>query len=397
MRLGTANNYDNALQNLYTRQSELSSQQEKLTSGKNVNRASDDPIGAAIVERSLTRITRLGVEERALDIQRNAITAAESTLGEATEMLQNIREFVVGAGNGGYSPSDRSSLAKAMTGWRDQLFSLANRQDTNGAPLFGGLGSSSVPLTDVPGGVTSNSVGGQRGATEVTIPGTMDGRAIWMNVPTGNGTFDVKLGGTNAGTVLTDPGQVISPSALTGNAYSVTFSVVAGVTTYDVLNTTTSTPVAPASRPYVDGQAIQFDGMSFNAQGTPTNGDTLQISPSTQTNIFKILDDAITGIDGATAGNQLTQVIGLALAQIDSGMDRIQSARGQAGTWLNRADNISTVQSGRSVQLAADKSRAEDLDMVKGISDFQKIQTGYQAALQSYAQVQKLSLFNFIN
>ena len=44
----------------------------------------------------------------------------------------------------------------------------------------------------------------------------------------------------------------------------------------------------------------------------------------------------------------------------------------------------------------ADKSRAEDIDMVKGIADFQNQQTGYQAALQSYAQVQKLSLFNYL-
>ena len=41
-------------------------------------------------------------------------------------------------------------------------------------------------------------------------------------------------------------------------------------------------------------------------------------------------------------------------------------------------------------------SRAEDLDMIKGISDFENQQTGYQAALQTYASVQKLSLFNYI-
>ena len=35
--------------------------------------------------------------------------------------------------------------------------------------------------------------------------------------------------------------------------------------------------------------------------------------------------------------------------------------------------------------------------MVKGLSDFNLTQTSYQAALQSYAQIQKLSLFNFIN
>ena len=34
MRLGSANLFDRALQNLYTRQTDLSSQQEKLTSGK---------------------------------------------------------------------------------------------------------------------------------------------------------------------------------------------------------------------------------------------------------------------------------------------------------------------------------------------------------------------------
>ena len=35
--------------------------------------------------------------------------------------------------------------------------------------------------------------------------------------------------------------------------------------------------------------------------------------------------------------------------------------------------------------------------MVQGISGFQNAQVGYQAALQSYAMVQKLSLFNFMS
>ena len=64
---------------------------------------------------------------------------------------------------------------------------------------------------------------------------------------------------------------------------------------------------------------------------------------------------------------------------------------------MNRADTITSTQDARSIQLEADRSRAEDLDMVKGISDFNNQQTGYQVALQTYAQVQKLSLFNFIN
>ena len=85
------------------------------------------------------------------------------------------------------------------------------------------------------------------------------------------------------------------------------------------------------------------------------------------------------------------------LAQIDTAMERMQAARGQAGDWLNRADTITDQQSARSLSLEADRSRAIDADMVKAISDFSQTQTGYQAALQSYAQIQRLSLFNFIN
>ncbi len=397
MRLGSANIFDRTLQNLYKRQEDLSSQQDKLSSGRNVSRASDDPTGMAQIERAQTRIARVATEQRALQVQRNAITQAESTLGDAGSLMQNIRESVIGAGNGAYDTGDRAALAQQMTGWREQLFALANRTDTNGIPLFGGLGSASAPFTDATTGVTFNGIAGQRASTDISVPGTMNGQAIWMSLPSGNGTFEVGLGGANVGSMWTDSGQVTSAAALTGHNYSVTFSVIAGVTTYDVLDTTTATPVAPAARPYVPGQAIGFDGLSFAANGTPANGDAIQIAPSIQTNIFKVIDDAINGIKTATSGNLVNQTNSLALSQIDAGMSRLQSARSQAGDWLNRVDHIDSAQQGRTVQLIADKSKVEEIDMVKGISDFTRFQTGYQAALQSYAQVQKLTLFNFIN
>jgi flagellar hook-associated protein 3 FlgL len=396
MRLGSANLFDRALQNLYTRQTDLSSQQEKLTSGKNVNRASDDPTGVAQAERALTRITRIASDQRALDLQRNAVSLAESNLGDATGLVQKIRELVVSAGNGGYTAANRSSIAQEIIGLRDQLLALANSTDTNGIPLFGGLGSASAPFTDTASGVVFNGITGQQVAGTDSVPSAMDGQAVWMNVATGNGTFNTSLGVANTGTAWTETGQVVTPGLVTGDNYSITFSVAAGVTTYSVVNTTSGATVATA-QPYKDGQAITFDGLAITARGAPAQGDTLSITPSTTTNLFKVIDDAVTGIGSSTANNKLSQAVTLALAQIDTGMLHLQAARSQTGEWLNRADNIQNAQEGRSVQLAADKSRAEELDMVKGISDFTRLQTGYQAALQSYAQVQKLSLFNYIN
>jgi flagellar hook-associated protein 3 FlgL len=403
MRLGTANAYDNTVATLTDRQAGLADLQEKLSAGKKIVRASDDPTGAAEAERAMTRSTRVDVEQRALNLQRNSITLAESTLGDSSSLLQRFRELVVSAGDAAYDGTSRTSIAQELTGLRDQLFAFANKQDSNGNPLFGGLGSISAPFTDASTGVTFNGLPGQNASTPVSIPGAMDGQATWMNVPTGNGVFNVTLAGANTGGVWTDVGQVVTPAALTGHNYSVNFSVSAAtppVTTYNVFDDTLDPTHAGAplvaAAPYTDGQTIQFGGLSFTSHGAPANGDVVQITPSTKTNLFNALDTAIAGIKGVNNGNKLSQSLALSLAQIDTGMDRVQTARSQAGALLNRADNIDTQQQAKSLQLEADRSRAEDMDMVKGISQFQSQQTGYSAALQTYAQVQKLSLFNYI-
>lgn len=397
-RLSTANAYENSLTKLTSRQAALAELQEKLTAGKKVLRPSDDPTGAAQAERAMTRISRIETEQRALNVQKNSMALVESTLGNATETLQNIRDLVVGAGNGGYTNVNRTSIAEQLAALREQLFAQANKVDSNGVPLFGGLGSATAPFTDAIAGVTFNGIAGQTSASTTSIPSAMDGQAVWMNVASGNGVFDVSRGAGNTGTAWTDVGQVINPSAVTGDNYTVTFTVTATtppVTTYDIVNTTTAATVA-TGQPYTKGQSIQFDGMAVRVDGDPANGDTLAVAPSTTTNIFKVIDDAITGIRGAPNGHTLNQAFTRALAEIDTGMGRIQSARGFAGDLLNRADTIDSNQETKSVQLQADRSRAEDIDMIKGISDFQNQQTGYSAALQTYAQVQRLSLFNFL-
>ena len=396
MRIGTANQYDTALEQLFKRQTELANQQEKLSTGLRVNRPSDDPVAAATAERDRVRVNRIAVDQRALESQRAALATSESVLGDAVELTRNIRELVIAAGNAGYSAKDRTTLATQMSSLRDQLFTLANRSDSNGVPLFGGLGSAGAPFVDVPAGVQYLATPGQRAAGDTNLPGTMDGQAIWMDIANGNGTFKVSLGGVNTGTAWTDTGNVTSPTALTGHNYSIQFSVVGNLTTYNVLDTTTATVVSSA-QPYTDGLPIQFDGMAIAVNGKPANGDVVAVAPSVRTDIFSLLDQAIRSVDNAAGDNKLTQAVTLALKEIDSSMDRLHAARSQAGDWLNRADTITSMQQDRTLTLEADRSRAEDLDVAKGISDFNKFQTGYQAALQSYAQVQKLSLFNYIN
>jgi flagellar hook-associated protein 3 FlgL len=303
MRLGSANTYNNSLTQLTSHQAGLADLQEKLTAGKRVLRPSDDPTAAAQAERAMTRISRIETEQRALNVQKNSMSMAESTLGNATETLQAIRDLVVGAGNAGYTSVNRTSIAQQISALRDQLFGYANKMDSNGVPLFGGLGSASAPFTDSATGVAFNGIAGQNSGSAVSIPCAMDGQAVWMNVPSGNGVFDVSLGGANTGTTWTDVGQVTNPSAVTGDNYTVTFNVVAGVTTYDVVDTTTAT-VRPASP--TSGQNIQFGGIT--ARRRPANGDPLQVAPAPQ----HLQGDrqAIAGISNANNSNTLSGLPG---------------------------------------------------------------------------------------
>ena len=421
-RLGTANTYDNALRNLQTRQTALANLQENLTSGKRVVVASDDPTGAAQAERSLTRIARIASDQRALEAQRNSITAAESALGDVTDALQGFRELVVSAGNATFTPAERRSVALQLTGLRDQVFALSNRKDSNGLPLFGALGSALTPFvgpTAPPQDYTFNGLPGQTASSEVAIPSALDGDSAFMHQPARDGVYNVTVTSATgpippSRALRTTNVTVTNPTLVNGSSYSIAFTAVDTTTvpgtttvTYDVTETpnvggpftglTASYPTILTGDKAGTGSIpiTAMPGLAMTITGTPAAGDTTKVD--TGRSIFSVLDDAIRDIGGAGNNNAASQAVSQALFNIDIGMDRVSSERGRAGDLLNRADRITTNQEKRSIQLEADRSRAEDLDMIKGISDFQNQQTGYQAALQSYAQVQKLSLFNYIS
>ncbi len=192
MRISSAYAFESSLANLQRRQSQLSETQSQLTSGKRVQRASDDPAAAATAERALAAQSRADAGLRALAASRNAMQLTESALGDAGEMLQQARELLVAAGNGSYSDSDRNALAQRLQGLRTDLLAVANRNDGTGRYLFGGQGSDSPPLRDAPGGVVYDGTTGQlNAAVGAATPLAVDGNAAWLQAPD-----PVNLGGT---------------------------------------------------------------------------------------------------------------------------------------------------------------------------------------------------------
>ena len=420
-RIGTANTFDASIRNISKRETALSSLQANLTSGKKIVQTSDDPTGAAQAERALTRINRIATDQRALESQRNAITMAESTLGDITDALQNFRELVVNSGNGGYSAAERKSIAVQLTGLRDQVITLANRSDTNGQPLFSALGSALTPFVgpnaEAPD-YTFNGLPGQTASSDVAIPFTLDGDSAFMLQTGRDRAYNVKMtlgpGAPRQYPLGTSATTITDQAALTADVYTITIDNVTlgstpktGIATYtikgspsgySVTNTTAefnyNLPISlPVPDPAQTGQT-GIPGVSLQLKGDIRIGDTFTLKP--EVSVFSVLDSAIRDIGNAPDNGSVPQAVNQALTNIDISLERVSAVRGQAGDLLNRADRIASSQEKRNIQLEADRSRAEDLDMIKGISDFNNQQTGYSAALQTYAKIQKMSLFDFI-
>ena len=231
-------------------------------------------------------------------------------------------------------------------------------------------------------------------ATDEPLPLTLDGGSIWLSANTGNGVFVTK--NTNSTGAWIDSGSVTAPDQITGSTYDIQFSTAGGATTYSVLQD--GNPISTGNA-YNSGQDIIVAGMSFAITGTPADGDDFQTTPSAKTlSVFDALDSAVARLSKPDqSGPDVQQAVQDSIRDIDQCTSSISSARAFAGTTLQRLDGVKGRLDATELSAQTDRSSAEDLDMVKALSSFNQQQTGYQAALQSYATIQKLSLFQYLN
>ena len=402
-RLGTANMYDRTITNINKQQSELADQMEHTSAGMRVIRASDDPVAAAQAERARNRLERIASDQRGLDAQTATITYGESTLGEINDALQEFRALMVQAGSGVYNQVQRDTLVEQLTSLRDQIAKYANRTDSNGLPLFRGLDTATgMPFPNDQEGIQS----GQANNGEFFIANTLNGVQAFFSGRTGNGVLEIDpyshaAGVPNQGKAHADIGVIKDPAAAAAvtTPIEITFQDNAGVMEYSVDGGTTWAA-------YKNGGAIEVAGMEVVIKGEPAAGDGFTIKPSTTISTFEALDRAIAAVrdnenpDGSTAYGTLAHGITQSLTELDTALNRVSTVRGLAGDLLNQAERMGNTLLVREEQTEAQRVAAEQYDaegMVRAIAQMQTQQTAVSAALQSYASIQKLSLFNYIS
>lgn len=111
---------------------------ERLSSGKRINRASDDAAGMAISEKMRAQVQGLRQASRNSLDGISLIQTAEGALNEVHAMLQRMRELCVQGANGVYKEEDLKTIGAEIVQLTEQIDKIANDTEFNGIKLLDG-------------------------------------------------------------------------------------------------------------------------------------------------------------------------------------------------------------------------------------------------------------------
>ncbi|HHJ12813.1 MAG TPA: flagellar hook-associated protein 3 [Gammaproteobacteria bacterium] len=195
MRIGTLNLFRQGVDGMLRAQEDLFRTQQQLSSGKRVNRPSDDPAAAARLVGLSDQLDVNRQYQRNIDAARARLELEDSTLAVVVDNLQRARELAVQALNDTNGAEDRAYIAQEVRQILDEVLGLANRTDASGDYLFGGFETQVPPFSDNGGG--SFSYRGDQGQRMLQIGPSRQiadgdsGFEVFMKIPGGPGYQDI--------------------------------------------------------------------------------------------------------------------------------------------------------------------------------------------------------------
>jgi flagellar hook-associated protein 3 FlgL len=151
MRISTGQQFQNFSSRISETQGRLAEAQDRVSTGRRFQRASEDPASAG-------RVVRLsGLRARIDRLQTNVqhgsqrLAAADDALGGINDVAVRARTLALQAANPGLPKSSREAIASELGELKDRLISLGNEQDAAGQHIFAGRNSGEKPFAVIDG------------------------------------------------------------------------------------------------------------------------------------------------------------------------------------------------------------------------------------------------------
>jgi flagellar hook-associated protein 3 FlgL len=220
------------------------------------------------------------------------------------------------------------------------------------------------------------------------------GAEVFQKIPQGNGTFTLAANPANTGTGALGASSLANPAAWVRDTYKINLVT---PTTYEVRD---SANALVSSGAFTTGQSITFRGVDVRIDGVPAAGDSFTVAPAGNRDVFSMLDDLIATLDTPASNGalraQLNSGVGQRIADIDSALAHVIDARGEIGARVRALDQQDSLSADFVLHLNTTLSSVRDLDYADALTRLQQQLFGLDAAQQTFARTQDLSLFKYI-
>ncbi len=115
---------------------QISDNQVNISTGKRLQRASDDPVAAARVAQIRQAQSDQETWANNLSIGTSLTAQADGVLRNMNDRIARVQELVIAGANGNLSAADRGTIALELNGIADEITSFSSTKSVLGQPLF---------------------------------------------------------------------------------------------------------------------------------------------------------------------------------------------------------------------------------------------------------------------
>lgn len=133
------------LRNLNNNMGRMDRLQDQLSTGRRINKPSDDPVGISFSMRYRSELSVNNQYQRNVDSATSWLTYTDKMLDQAGQVLQRVRELAVQGANGTNSEESLKSMKSEVEQLYDQMVSIGNSK-FNGKYVFNGERTDVIPF-----------------------------------------------------------------------------------------------------------------------------------------------------------------------------------------------------------------------------------------------------------
>ncbi len=397
MRVPTGAYYQQSTNLLNRLQNELTQTQLQIASGRRILTPSDDPVASAQLSNIESALSQNTQFQRNANLATSRLSVEETSLTDVQNAMFRMRDLMIQANNDTQTNESRRFIAVEAREIHDQLVELGNRRDGQNNYIFSGFQSRTEPFSSVNDSVQYNGDQGERrlqiGPSRYVTDGDSGG-SVFMDVPNGNGQFvaDADLGNTGSGVI--GEGSLNGVSAWDGSTYAIVFTA---ADQYDVVD---EGGAIVSTSSFEAGDTVTLPGATVTIDGTPAAGDEFSVSPSTTQDVFSLVRDFADALENPgsnpASNARLHNDINRSLTDIDQSIGNVLDIRSSIGSRMQAIETQEDSNADFDLTLQTTRSELQDVDYAEAISRLNLQLTSLEAAQQTFARIQGLSLFDVI-